>query len=142
MADKKKLINLEALEQLAIALKNKLNSGSVKTSVYKPAGSLDSPDVSKLSEEYLGNVYNIKQPFDTDGEHFVEGAGKHYSEGTNVAVVEYDPGVYKFDVQSGFVDLSEYSKTSAVQTMIDSTIENEIVSTEEVEAMLKSVFSE
>lgn len=142
MSEKKNLVDLEALEQLAISLKNKINSGSVKTAVYKPAGSLDSPDVSKLSAEYLGNVYNITQPFDTDGEHFVEGAGKHYPEGTNVAVVEYDSGVYKFDVMSGFVDLSEYSKTSAIQTMIDATIENEIVSSEEVESMLQSVFSE
>lgn len=144
MASGKNIVNLEALEELARELKTKLgNLGSLPSgSVYKPAGNLTSPDFSKLSEENLGKVYNITQEFTTDSEHFVETGEQKYPAGTDIAVVEVDSGTYKFNVLSGFVDLTDYSKKTEVQTMIDSTLEAEIVDISEVEQMLKDVFGE
>lgn len=144
MTGDKKIVNLGALEELATELKTKLENLNVPVSgsVYKPAGNLSSPDFSKLIEENLGKVYNITQEFTTDSEHFVETGEKKYSAGTDIAVVEVDSGTYKFNVLSGFVDLSEYPNKPAVQSMIDSTLDAEIVSSDDVEQMLQRVFGD
>lgn len=76
----------------------------------KPAGSInfsELPNISALTPQYLGNVYNIKDKFTTNSK-FVEGAGKHYPAGSNVYVVDIgeSPTVnIKFDVLGGFIDL-------------------------------------
>ena len=82
------------------------------SSVYKPAGSVAFASLPTPGADNLGNVYNVTDEFTTD-ERFVEGAGQEYPAGTNVAVVETsnDPATYKFDVMSGFVDLSGYLTT-------------------------------
>lgn len=145
MAGEKKLVNLEALEELARTLQEKLENldqNTVSGSVYRPAGNLDHPDFLKLTEGNLGNVYNIRNEFTTDSEHYVEGVDKKYPAGTDIAVVEDGPSVYKFNVLSGFVDLQPYAKTTEVVTLIDSTLDAEIVQLSEVQQMLEEVFGD
>ena len=106
-------------------LANKANSDDVYTkqqtddkisaaisSVYKPAGSTAFSDLPAASAATLGNVYNVTDAFTTT-DSFVEGAGKSYPAGTNVAVVLVGEE-YKYDVLSGMVDLSNYSTTDEI----------------------------
>ena len=84
------------------------------SSVYKPAGSVAFASLPALSDNVLGNVYNVTDAFTTTAD-FVEGAGKSYPAGTNVVVVNTGTTAsptYKFDVLAGFVDLSGYVPTS------------------------------
>lgn len=81
------------------------------SSTYKPAGSITFTNLPTPSADISGNVYNINTEFTTTT-NFVEGAGNKYSAGTNVVIIEASSGVYKYDVLSGFVDLSDYTKTS------------------------------
>ena len=85
------------------------------SSAYKVGHSLTAAELTSalLVSANLGKVYNMKEQFTTDA-NFVEGADKTYPLGTNVAVVEVE-GVYKFDVQAGFIDISglETSEMSA-----------------------------
>lgn len=87
------------------------------SSVYKPAGSVAFASLPTPGADNLGNVYNVTDGFTTD-DRFVEGTGQEYPAGTNVAVVETssEPATYKFDVMSGFVDLSGYLTTDAAST--------------------------
>ena len=82
------------------------------SSVYKPAGSVAFASLPTPGADNLGNVYNVTDEFTTD-DRFVEGTGQEYPAGTHVAVVETsnEPATYKFDVMSGFVDLSGYLTT-------------------------------
>lgn len=82
------------------------------SSVYKPAGSTAFADLPAASAATLGNVYNVTDAFTTT-DSFVEGAGKSYPAGTNVAVVLVGED-YKYDVLSGMVDLSNYSTTDEI----------------------------
>lgn len=106
-------------------LANKANSDDVYTkqqtddkisaaisSVYKPAGSTAFANLPAASADTLGNVYNVTDAFTTT-DSFVEGAGKSYPAGTNVAVVLVGEE-YKYDVLSGMVDLSNYSTTDEI----------------------------
>ena len=82
------------------------------SSVYKPAGSTTFAALPAPAANVLGNVYNVTDAVTTtDG--FVEGAGKSYPAGTNVAVVLVGEE-YKYDVLSGMVDLSNYSTTDEI----------------------------
>lgn len=97
--------------------------------IYKPAGSIAFASLPALSADVLGNVYNITDAFTTTAD-FVEGAGNNYPAGTNVAIVDVGTGgshSYKFDVLSGFVDLSAY-RTAAAQDVIDSGKQDTLVS--------------
>lgn len=59
-----------------------------------------------LTAQMNGYVYNLNEDFTTDA-RFVEGAGKTYSAGTNVCVVDTDgAGTMKFDVPASFVDVA------------------------------------
>lgn len=106
-------------------LANKANSADVYTkqqtdnkisaaisSVYKPAGSTTFANLPAASADTLGNVYNVTDAFTTT-DSFVEGAGKAYPAGTNVAVVLVGEE-YKYDVLSGMVDLSDYSTSDEI----------------------------
>lgn len=62
----------------------------------------------------LGNVYNITDSGTTTAD-FVDGAGHPIEAGDNVGICDVGGGVYKFDLLSGFVDLSGYkAKQTAV----------------------------
>ena len=82
------------------------------SSVYKPAGSTTFAALPTPAANVLGNVYNVTDAFTTT-DQFVEGAGKSYPAGTNVAVVLVGED-YKYDVLSGMVDLSNYSTTDEI----------------------------
>ena len=96
------------------------------SSVYKPGGSLAFASLPELSASVLGMVYNVTDAFTTTTD-FVDGSGKKYPAGTNVVVVDAGSGSYKFDVLAGFVDLSGYATTSAMNSAI-ATAKSEAVS--------------
>lgn len=82
---------------------------SALTSAYKAGGSKTFAELSGLNvAANEGKVYNVSDAFTTTAD-FVEGAGKSYPAGTNVAVInvgtESTPS-YKFDVMAGFIDQS------------------------------------
>lgn len=80
-------------------------------SVYKPVGSIAfSALPAAPAAAQQGYVYNITDAFTTDA-RFVEGAGKEYPAGTNVAVV-LNGSAYMYDALSGNVDLSNYAQTN------------------------------
>lgn len=96
------------------------------SSVYKPGGSIAFASMPELSASVLGMVYNVTDAFTTTAD-FVDGSGKKYPAGTNVVVVDAGSGSYKFDVLAGFVDLSGYATTSAMNSAI-ATAKSEAVS--------------
>ena len=55
------------------------------STTYKPSGSIYFADLPALTESRVGNVYDIKDDFTTTAD-FMEGAGKSYKAGTNVAI--------------------------------------------------------
>ena len=77
------------------------------SSVYKPAGNCLFANLPTPSASNLGNVYSMMDEFTTDN-RFIASVPTHYPIGTNVVVVLVEPDTYKFDVLSGFVDLSPY----------------------------------
>lgn len=91
-------------------------------SVYKPSGSVAFADLPELISTNVGNVYNITDAFTTT-DNFVEGAGKKYPAGENVAIIEVSEGVYKYDVLSGMVDLSDYSTTEQMQALLNGKVD-------------------
>ena len=96
---------------------------SAISSVYKPAGSIAFANRPTLSASVLGNVYNITDDFTTTAD-FVEGAGKKYSAGTNIVVINTGTSqspVYKFDVLGNFVDLSGYQLAETAVTHTKNT---------------------
>lgn len=90
------------------------------SSTYKAAGSSAFADLPTPAESVLGYVYNVTDTFTTTAS-FIEGAGKTYPAGTNVAVI-VSGGTYYYDVLPGFVDLSGY-------LLIASTITNTTIDT-------------
>lgn len=114
------------IETINTNLDKKANADSVYTktqtddkikasisAVYKPAGSIAFAGLPEPSNDVLGNVYNITDGFTTN-DKFVEGAGKKYPAGTNVAVVSPAENTYKFDVLSGEIDLSDYQTSEQI----------------------------
>lgn len=94
-SDEAKRIAQEALDKAGSA-----------TGGLTPKGNISSiSDLPTPSAETLGWFYNVNNAFTTT-DQFVEGAGISYLAGENVAIVEPEPGVYKYDVFSGLVDLS------------------------------------
>lgn len=142
----KGIIDLDALEKLSQKIVDRYATkeevSSKLSSVYTPGGSIDSPKSELLIKDNVGKVYNLTQEFQTTGDYFVEGNEKSYPAGTNIVVIEESSESYKFDVLAGFVDLTGYAKTENIQSMIDSTLEDNLATSEEVESMLNEVFKE
>ena len=88
-------------------------------STYKASGSLLPGGITSalLISSNLGNVYNITSQFETTN-LFIEGAGKTYPQGTNIVVALHE-GLYKFDVLSGFIDLSLYDTKDEVDGKLE-----------------------
>ena len=77
--------------------------------VYTPVGSVTYAQLPETpTESERGYVYNISDSFTTD-DRFVEGAGRQYAAGTNVAVV-LNGEQYMYDVLGGMVDLTNYAQ--------------------------------
>lgn len=105
--------------QTALNLKADLTYVDAKISAaYHAGGSKTVAELTSalLIADNIGKVYNMSDSGVTTSD-FVEGAGKSIQEGDNVGIcnvgTEESP-IYKFDLLSGFVDLSAYATTSAL----------------------------
>lgn len=104
-------------------LADKANSSDVYTkteidnklsATFKPGGSVTFANLPTLSAANLGKILNVTDSFTTTAD-FVEGAGKTYPAGTNVAIVDVGTSSspsYKYDIQGSFFDLSGYVEES------------------------------
>lgn len=88
------------------------------SSAFVPCGSYVFGELPAPSEQALGCVYNVTEAFVTDA-RFLEGEGKDYSAGTNIAVIK-DGEDYRFDVLGGFIDLSPFAQKSELSKVATS----------------------
>ena len=97
------------------------------TSAYRASGSVAFASLPALTSANANKVYNITDGFTTTAD-FMEGAGKVYGPGANVAIVlaSSDPDVYKYDVMADFVDLSGYLEASDVTNVTNAQIDTMI----------------
>ena len=84
-----------------------------------PGGSLTFANLPALTEANCNHIYNIEDAFTTTAD-FVEGAGKAFPAGTNVAIINTGTSsspVYKYDTYTGTVDYSVFmeKQTGATQ---------------------------
>lgn len=72
---------------------------------YVDKGSSTFENLPAPSADKYGYGYNVTDEFTTDS-RFVDGAGRTYSAGTNVMIVEdkSNPGTYKYDVIANYID--------------------------------------
>ena len=87
---------------------------SVAVGALRPAGSVAFANLPALTAANLNKVVNVTDAFTTTAD-FVEGAGKSYPAGTNVAIINTGTDaspVYKYDAMTGLVDLSGYLQKS------------------------------
>ena len=64
------------------------------------------------SENNSGVIYNVIDGFISD-DRFLDGAGKHYPEGSNVIIV-FNNGTFKFDVMAGEIGKATDSEISDI----------------------------
>ena len=103
---------------------NTLISAAV-SGAYKAKGTVVFASLPTLTAAAVGDVYNVSDAFNTT-EDFLEGAGQSYSAGTNIVCVDSDgAGTKKWDVLAGFVNLTEYVKSSEMVAITPTEI-NEI----------------
>lgn len=128
-----------AMSDLSTELQTEINSmadadtvtqqiNSQIASVYKPGGSKDAAFLATApTAAQLGYVYNITEDFTTTAD-FKEGAGKAYTAGQDVAVVEIpganegDPATYQWNVLAGFIDQTKFADAEefeALKTIVD-----------------------
>ena len=96
-------------------------------STYKAKGSVAFANLPSLTSANEGNVYNVSDAFTTTSD-FVEGAGKGYPAGTNVVIINTTGTTYKYDVLSGFVDLSAYQLSSELVAITNAEIDTIVAS--------------
>lgn len=114
----------DASDALTTAMDNKIASAIAST--YIPSGSINTLTTEMLVQANIGKVYNVTTDFTTTTD-YVEGAGKSYPAGSNVAVVNTGTAkapVYKFDVLMGFIDMSKYSTTEQMNSAIEDAVTN------------------
>ena len=100
---------------------NALISAAV-SGAYKAKGSSAFASLPALTAATVGDVYNVSDAFNTTAD-FVEGAGQSYGAGTNIVCVDSDgAGTKKWDVLAGFVNLTEYVKSSELIAITSSEI--------------------
>ena len=83
-----------------------------------PAGSVAFASLPALSKANCNHIYNVTDAFTTTSD-FVEGAGKSYPAGTNVAIINVGTSStpsYKYDCYTGVIDLSGYMEKKAAAT--------------------------
>jgi hypothetical protein len=95
------------------------------STVYKPGGSVAFTALPTPDADHLGLVYNVTDAFTTT-DSFLEGSGKSYPAGTNVAVVLSGTS-YLFDVYAGFIDLSDYIKSSDLVAITNEELDEILV---------------
>ena len=92
------------------------------SSTYKAGGSVPFASLPALSSDHEGFVYDISDDFTTTAD-FVEGAGKSYPAGTNVAIINVgttQSPTFKYDVMAGFVDLTPFARSADLATVATS----------------------
>lgn len=94
---------------------------------YKPKGSVAFANLPALQASNEGFVYNVTDAFTTTSD-FVEGAGKNYPAGTNVVIINTTGTTYKYDVLSGFVDLSAYQLSAELIAITNGEIDTIVAS--------------
>ena len=105
---------------------------SAQVGALKPKGSVTFANLPQLTAANLNKMYNVSDAFTTTAD-FVEGAGKSYPAGTEVAIIndgtEQNP-VYKYSAMVGVIDMSAYwtSATGANNTL-------EAITTSEIDAL-------
>lgn len=92
------------------------------SSTYKPAGTIAFESLPALAATEEGKVYNVSNAFTTT-ENFVEGTGKSYPAGTNIVCIDVGENEFKWDVLSGFVDLSAYATTESLNTALGNKVD-------------------
>lgn len=78
----------------------------------QPAGSIAFASLPQAIKANLNKIYNITDAFTTTSD-FVEGAGKSYPAGTNVAIINVGSSSspsYKYDTYTGVIDMSPYAE--------------------------------
>lgn len=92
------------------------------SSTYKAGGSIAFANLPSLTSAHEGFVYDISDDFTTTAD-FVEGAGKNYQAGTNVAIINVgtiQSPTFKYDVMAGFVDLSPFARSADLASVATS----------------------
>ena len=97
------------------------------SSTYKAKGSVAFANLPALQSSNEGNVYNVSDGFTTTSD-FVEGAGNTYPAGTNVVIINTTGTTYKYDVLSGFVDLSAYQLSADLVYITNAEIDTIVAS--------------
>jgi len=97
------------------------------SSTYKAKGSVAFANLPALQASNEGFVYNVSDGFTTTSD-FVEGAGNTYPAGTNVVIINTTGTTYKYDVLSGFVDLSGYQLSSELVYITNAEIDTIVAS--------------
>ena len=122
-------IHNNKMDSIITKLQGIIDALGLDPTIYKPAGTKTCAELvhSLLITGNLGDVYNITDSGTTTAD-FVEGAGKPINAGANVAIVDIGTGgtsVYKFDLLSGIVDLSNYVQKSQTQGLLknDGTVD-------------------
>jgi hypothetical protein len=80
------------------------------------AGSIFFSELPELSEDLVGNMYNIKDDFTTT-DKFVEGADHDFFAGANIAIVDIG-GELVYDVVGGN-DTFDFAEDHEVQDMLN-----------------------
>lgn len=96
---------------------------SVAVGALKPSGSTTFANLPALTAANLNKMVNVTDAFTTTAD-FVEGAGKEYPAGTNVAIINVGTDaspVYKYDAMPGVIDTSSFATKEDVNGMITET---------------------
>lgn len=94
-------------------------------SAFSWGGSTTFANLPSPSASTLNKIYNLSDAFTTSSD-FVEGSGKSYPAGTNILGVKVGND-YKYDVTTGFVDLSPYALDAELIAITNSEIEAIVV---------------
>ena len=99
---------------------------AAKLGALKPSGSIAFASLPALATADCNKIWNITDAFTTTAD-FVEGSGKSYPAGTNVAIIntgtDANP-VYKYDAYSGVIDTSNFLSKSGLASTTGSATDN------------------
>lgn len=96
---------------------------AIATGALTPKGSVTFANLPALSAANVNTLYNVSDAFTTTAD-FVEGAGKDYPAGTNVAIINTGTDaspVYKYDAMTGIIDTSSFATKQDVNGLIVET---------------------
>lgn len=93
------------------------------SSTYKAAGSIAFENLPAPAKGELGKVYNVTNEFTADTNFVAGETGKKFPAGTNIVCIEEGSGTYKWDVLSGFIDLSSYETADKIAQIYATKVE-------------------